>query len=342
MIQTHAYDAWTRDPYRQGAWWDLARMQLGGFPARQFLFLAGVSLVLRYSGDLRRHVDDWASQRGALWRGLEVLIYGLLFRVAAWLISGAQLKDLPEVGKVDILNCIGVSLCLTSLLVRPLHVSGRRFPYAATAVAAAIVLWTPWVQHHPWPAWLPAPIATYLWDATPIGTFPQLPFLAYTLAGAVVGIYWMRQSASGRLGRAMLYTAIVGALVAVAVQYGNRMGYQIYRASKEVPIPAFPSSFAYRTGMCLLMGSVAYLWTRLLPGDRFSPLRLMGQASLWVYLIHVELVYGRATWSIRHRLHPLTVTLLIVLLTGAMVALSWWRIRVLPVWNQRLWARRAG
>ena len=116
MFQTHAYDAWTREPYRQGAYWDLARMQLGGFPARMFLMLAGVSLMLRYAGDARRGISGWPARRGAMLRGLEVLAYGLAFRLAEWLLGGAQRRDLPDLFKVDILNCIGVSLVLTALL----------------------------------------------------------------------------------------------------------------------------------------------------------------------------------------------------------------------------------
>ncbi len=338
MFQTHAYDAWTREPYRDGLYWDLARMQLGGFPARMFLFLAGVSLMLRFAGDARRNVAPWPARMGALWRGCEVLLYGLLFRVAEWLLSGAEAKNLPELFKVDILNCIGVSLMLCALLVPPRP--RYRVPLLAALLAVVVVFATPIVQRWPWPAWLPAPIAAYLWDGTPLGTFPQLPFVAYTLAGAVFGSYWLDAGSRGRLGQALTLTTVVGLVLALAIQWGNRRGYALFAASPTVPIPAFPSSFGYRLGMCLLLAGASYAWTTWRGGTGFSPLRTLGQASLLVYVVHVEMVYGRLTWSLHHRLHPLLVTGLIVLLSGLMIALAWFRVERVGPWLKSQRQRR--
>lgn len=342
MFQTHAYDAWTRDPYRQGAYWDLARMQLGGFPARMFLMLAGVSLMLRYAGDARRGLTAWQARRGAMLRGLEVLGYGLAFRLAEWLLSGAARKNIPDLFKVDILNCIGLSLVITAALVGLEHVSARRPPILAGLATVAVVFLTPIIQRWPWPGWLPPQLAAYLWDSTPLGTFPQLPFVAYTLSGAVVGGLWLGASARGRLAQVLAITSAAGLCLAVLVQWGNSRGYALFVPSPTVSIPAYPSSYAYRLGMCLLFAGLSYAWTSWRGQRGFSPLRTLGQASLLIYVVHVEMVYGRLTWSLHHRLHPLLVTLLILVLTVLMVALAWVRVEI--VGKQRwIWPlRRAG
>jgi len=338
MFQTHAYDAWTREPYRQGAYWDLARMQLGGFPARMFLMLAGVSLMLRYSGDARRGISGWPARRGAILRGLEVLGYGLAFRLAEWLLGGAHRKDLPDLLKVDILNCIGVSLVLTALLIGVEHLKGRRLPLLAGFATLAVVFLTPLIQRWPFPPWLPAALTAYFWDATPLGTFPQLPFVAYTLSGAVVGSLWLRAAAKGRLGWTLAITTAAGAILAVLIQWGNSRGYALFRPTPTVSIPAFPSSYGYRLGMCLVFAGASYAWTSLRPQTRFSPLRTLGQASLLVYVVHVEMVYGRLTWSLHHRLHPVVVTLLIVALSLLMIALAWVRVEIV---GKRRWPWRS-
>lgn len=342
MFQTHAYDAWTREPYRKGLYWDIARMQLGGFPARMFLFLAGVSLMLRYAGDARRGVSPGQARLGALWRGCEVLLYGLLFRVAEWVLSGAEAKNVPELFKVDILNCIGVSLMVSALLVPPRPRGRLAMPLFAAIAALAVAFAAPFVQRLPWPAWLPAPIAAYLWDGTPLGTFPLLPFVAYTLAGTVFGSYWLRASSEHRLARALTISSVLGLILAVAIQWGNQRGIALIAPSPQVPIPAFPSSFGYRLGMCLLLAGASYAWIAWRGSTRFSPLRTLGQASLLVYVVHVEMVYGRLTWSLHHRLHPLVVTGLIVALSALMVALAWFRVERVGPWLRGLRRLRSG
>ena len=65
-----------------------------------------------------------------------------------------------------------------------------------------------------------------------------------------------------------------------------------------------PTWFVIRVG--LLMASLAALFalSRLAAriGITWAPLARFGASSLFVYWIHVELVYGYATWSIHHRL----------------------------------------
>ena len=74
---------------------------------------------------------------------------------------------------------------------------------------------------------------------------------------------------------------------------------------------------------------LAYFWN-LLPGR--SPLQEFGRSSLFVYWIHVELVYGYFAWSLYHRL-PLWGTFVAyaifsVLMYGAVVLrdriAEWW------------------
>lgn len=328
MFQTHAYDAWMREPYRQGGFWELARMQLGGFPARVFLFLAGVSLMLRYSADARRGVSEWQAQRGGMKRGAEVLLYGLLFRLGAWIFGGATRDGARHLFKVDILNCIGVSLVLCSLLVGPRHLKSWRPPIVALLLIPVLVLVAPLLQALPYPRFLPAPLCAYLWDANPMGSFPLFPWLAYALTGCIVGGYWMRCVERRCLGKAMLVTAVVGALLMLAGQIVPALGYYIYFPTPAVPMPAYPISYVYRTGGCFVLAALSYAFCLKVPAPRFSPLRLLGQASLLVYLVHIELVYGFVSWPIRQRLAPIPATVLIVLLTVLMVALAYFRVEV--------------
>ena len=66
-------------------------------------------------------------------------------------------------------------------------------------------------------------------------------------------------------------------------------------------------------------------------GPWLTPLAVLGRASLFVYWIHVELVYGYASWLWRHRL-PIWASVgawlaFTTLMYGAVVARDWWLTR---------------
>src|SRR5262245_42969120 len=118
MFQTHAYDSWTRDADRANLFWWTSR-HLGGFPSRLFLFLAGVSLMLRFEGNRKKNVPLAEARLGAAKRGLEVLALGYLFRLTEWLLGGAGMSFIRDLLRVDILNCIGVSLIIAAYIASP-------------------------------------------------------------------------------------------------------------------------------------------------------------------------------------------------------------------------------
>jgi hypothetical protein len=55
-----------------------------------------------------------------------------------------------------------------------------------------------------------------------------------------------------------------------------------------------PEFFLMRVGFLLLLVSAAYVWCRWGFGQKgFSPLIQLGNTSLLVYWVHIELVYGK-------------------------------------------------
>src|SRR5262249_58188888 len=75
----------------------------------------------------------------------------------------------------------------------------------------------------------------------------------------------------------------------------------VYRASSFWT--SSPTYFAVRVGIIVLTFSVAYALVAVWGAAfRFGPLERLGRASLFVYWIHVELVYGYATLMIHRRL----------------------------------------
>ena len=309
MFQTHCYDAWLGGAARSSTFdmWS----QLGGtFPAPLFLFLAGISFAivtdkLRQKGLAAREIA-----KKTIRRGVEILALGLLFRLQEFAISlgGSPWSDLF---RVDILNTIGVSMMLMGLMCWAVsgrkrkdgdagalaRLSRRRFAWAALLTAAAIsaitpLLWTTWRLR-----FLPWEIESYVNGVHNLGKpqawlFPIFPWAGFAFAGLGFGFTLMSERTQKFSWRFFALAAAAGIALIYAAKFFDSRAAQIY------PVFDFwhtsPEFFMMRVGMLLLLVFFAYAWCRWGLGQvRFSPLIQLGNTSLLVYWVHIELVYGR-------------------------------------------------
>src|SRR3984893_5902967 len=114
MFQTHCYDAWLGGDARNTRFLKGSQL-LGTLPAPLFLFLAGVSCALVTYKLMGKSLSRGEITRAMFSRGAEIFAFGLLFRLQEFLIAWgwAPLSDLL---RVDVLNIIGLSMILMSLL----------------------------------------------------------------------------------------------------------------------------------------------------------------------------------------------------------------------------------
>jgi hypothetical protein len=94
-----------------------------------------------------------------------------------------------------------------------------------------------------------------------------------------------------------------------------------------------PSFFLIRVGMLLVIMAVSYAWCRWGAGSfgagqwGFSPLILLGQASLLVYWVHIEFVYGRVSILPKHRMGIAGASAGLLMISLAMLALAYIRTK---------------
>ena len=94
-----------------------------------------------------------------------------------------------------------------------------------------------------------------------------------------------------------------------------------------------PNFFLIRVGMLLVILAACYAWCRWGFAQRpagalgFSPLILLGQASLLVYWVHLEFVYGRASILPKHSDSIRTASIGLLTIFLAMLALAYLRTR---------------
>jgi len=351
MFQTHCYDSWLGGPARQSRFFMYS--QLGGtFPAPLFLFLAGISFALVIEKLLRKNLPANQIARTTIHRGAEILGFGLLFRLQEYLISWGWAPK-SDLLRVDILNTIGVSMMLMGVLCwLVLRIGGAGAPardlpetsygsgtpskqptvalvLAASGTALLIsllspLLWTTWS-----PDWLPWPIESYINGLHNLGTpqpwlFPLFPWTAFAFAGLAVGFILQSQWARTREVKFFLTVGMAGLALIGLSRWLDAQPHQLY------PVYDYwhttPEFFLIRLGMLMLILTATYAWCRWGAAQwGFSPVIQLGQASLLVYWVHIEFVYGRVSILRKHAEGIPGATGGLLVITLAMLALAYVR-----------------
>jgi uncharacterized membrane protein len=335
MFQTHCYDSWLSPSARRSRFFMAS--QLGGtFPAPLFLFLAGISFALVTEKLLRKNLPPAQIARATIRRGAEIFAFGLLFRLQEYVIAWgwAPLSDLL---RVDVLNTIGVSMMLMGVvcwIVLSLRRGNRTTPAlvltaAGTSLLISLLtppLWTTWRLR-----WLPWPLESYIDGTHNLGTpqpwlFPVFPWAAFAFAGLSAG--FILQSEWARKNETLIFLmAGPAGLVCVAVSRWLDARPQLYTVYDYWHTS--PNFFLIRLGMLLVILSASYAWCRWGPGQwEFSPLMQLGQASLLVYWVHIEFVYGRFSILPKHVQNIRSASLGLLTIFLAMLLLAFLRTRL--------------
>ena len=336
MFQTHCYDSWLSPQARQSRFFMYS--QLGGtFPAPLFLFLAGISFAIVTENLRRKNLPPVQIARTTIGRGAEVFGFGLLFRLQEYLVAWGWAPK-SDLLRVDILNTIGMSMmlmgvvCWLALVIR--RGPGMRVALVLTAAGTALLisllappLWTTWR-----PTWLPWPLESYIDGVHNLGTpqaglFPVFPWTGFAFAGLAVGFILQSSWAREQEPRAFFSLGLAGSLLIEFARWLEAQPRQLYAVNDYWRTS--PSFFLIRVGMLLVILTAAHAWCRWGAGAwGFSPLILLGQASLLVYWVHIEFVYGRVSILPKRvmTIGGASVGLLIIFL--AMLALAHIRIRM--------------
>lgn len=304
MIEAHTLDAWTSLADRSSPAFRYLNI-LGGFAAPLFLWLAGVSLVLAADSKFRATGNREAAHLQLIRRGLEIFVLAFLFRLQALLITPGS--PLITLFRVDILNVMGPSIVAAGLIW---GLVGNRvwLAVAYSVLTMAMAMITPILRSAPMVGMLPTFVQWYIRPAGEHTTFTLFPWAGFVFAGAAVGamLAGARDSYSERRVNILIGAAGAGL---IAIGFYTAALPSIYAASSFWT--SSPTYFLIRAGLLMLiLGTLPFLapLARALP-LAFGWLERFGRGSLFIYWIHVELVYGYATWPLRHRL-PLWQTAL--------------------------------
>ena len=321
MVLAHVVDAWTREADRDRSSYYWATF-LGGLAAPAFLFLAGLGTALSGASQRRRGRSAAEVRRALVLRGLTIFGLAFAFRLQAFILGLGRPVDLL---KVDVLNVMGLALVVAALLWSLVD-DDRGRVWLAVLATAALAFVAPLVRTAGWIDWLPAPLQWYLRPTPGHTNFTLLPLAAFVTAGLAVGVRVAGVKAADdewRLQRALAVLAVLG----TAAAYWASLQPSIYPPGRSTfwgPSPAF---FAIRLGIVLALMPLCWSLRRVMPAGVGAALATLGAASLFVYWVHIELVYGGPAIVLKRRL-PFEASLVATLLV------AWGMARLVP------WARR--
>jgi uncharacterized membrane protein len=270
---------------------------LNGAVAPAFLFMAGFTFAV----SSRRKWEEYLKLGFPLFRQVGRLVFVLLLAYALHLpyfslrkiIREAKPEDLASFFQVDILHTIAVSLLI--LLLALLIVRRERWlRYTSIALAAVVVFTTPVVWDYDFTKVFSLPIASYF-NVMQRSVFPLFPWAAFVFCGTFTSQLFLAAQQSGREGTMMVRLLWSGIAIIVSGLLLDPVLVRVYRTYDFWHTS--PSFFMIRLGIVMTALTVMY-WYEKNFTRRSLVMQTIGQESLFVYALHIVIVYGSA---IRHR-----------------------------------------
>jgi acyltransferase len=318
MVLAHVIDSWTREADRHvEPFYTL--FFIGGVASPLFLFLAGLATAMSAASKARREGGPAAGAALARRRGWEIFGLALLFRLQSQLLG---MGPLTNVLKVDMLNTMGLSIVAASY-VWQLAPSHRARIALLALVTGAITMVTPLVRATPLLTPLPDAIEAYLRPAATYSAFPLFPWAGFLFAGVIVGVLVDAVRTSPRRQMILQIGTAVTAVGGVWLAWRASFLPSIYEQAEFWHDS--PTFFFIRLGLVAVLVPVAWSIEQIVPPPVLRPIALFGRSSLFVYWIHVEMVYGVIAEPIKRELPlwgSLAGTALLTLLLYLLVLLK--------------------
>jgi uncharacterized membrane protein len=293
MIQGHTLDVLLTPASQYSRWynyWLFCR----GFTAPLFMTLSGFGFAIATLRHWDDHLQFGPTVAKRLRRFAFFVILGYSLRLPVH-----SLRDLPWADadawhgfmQVDVLQTIGFTLIALQLMVWILR-TPRRLATVAGIVALVVVFTAPLAWHSSFLTSLPLGLSSILIGSTTGSLFPLMPWSAYILLGAALGVAYIKAGESNpiQLRRAIPFGVLLFS-IGLSLEPVSR-----YLYGTENFWPTSPHLFIARIGFVAAALGIATYLERLIP---IAPktVQSLAEESLLVYFVHVVLLYG-SRWNL--------------------------------------------
>ncbi|HET6267206.1 MAG TPA: heparan-alpha-glucosaminide N-acetyltransferase domain-containing protein [Acidobacteriota bacterium] len=263
---------------------------LNGMIAASFIFASGFAFALV----IDRKLEDFLHWHKSLWqyvgRLLFVLGLGYWLHLPFWSLQKTlhlnEAQALRAFG-ADVLQCIALSLFFC-LFVTFLLRNRKRIAIFLLLVGIGIVLWTPFLYDTDPQTYTSQILGTYI-TAHHNPLFPLFSWSAFLFLGEFLGWVYLEARKQNRERKLFTFLLITGAIMLIG---GFALFYVPWQYHTYAdPAKSSPRQFMLKLGWVWLLLSALWFYEQ-----RFHPkkswLAIVGQESLFVYGLHLLIVYG--------------------------------------------------
>lgn len=292
MIQGHTFDALLDFGLRTHTLFFVHDF-FHGFIAPMFLFASGVAFGTSTFKRWEEHIVPGRriAKRFGKFAGLLVIGYALHLPFFSFtkVLNEATAAEWAAWQQVDALHCIAVTMLLLQGAVLVLK-DERRFVLFSGGLAAVIILLSPVMWSLPLKENLPLWFASYL-NMQNSSWFPLFPWSAYILSGVVYASVFIGAKEHHQATRFMQRSVVYG-LVLMAVMF----------ILVNIPIGLYPPHDVWKANPLIVfarMGFVAVVIAGIFFAEHSVTIpsripQMMGRESLFIYIIHLIIIYGSA------------------------------------------------
>jgi threonine/homoserine/homoserine lactone efflux protein len=264
-----------------------------GLSAPAFLFGAGLTFII----STRRRWEEYHHWGAPLARRVRRLLLVLFLGFAIHLpyfsirkvVLDATASDYLQLFQCDVLHCIGLGLLALHGLVFFFKKESRFYGMVLSAIITVCFL-TPLIWDIDPLPYLPAAAAQMV-NGLHGSPFPLFPYVGFLFAGVIVSWEFLLAAGAGRQRQFMGKLAIIGCALAAAGIVLDVLPIQIYPTYNYWYTS--PNYFILRIGTLLVLTAAFWYaapWFKKAP----TALTVLGRESLFVYVLHLILLYGSA------------------------------------------------
>jgi peptidoglycan/LPS O-acetylase OafA/YrhL len=293
--------------------WDQPAWEPRGITTALFLLVCGWAMVAALD---HRPASARSAYGRHVGRALLLIFVGYLLRWPGWEVVRALGWSEALQARLfgfDALQCIGVSLVVGATVLALARGSRSR-----TVALGVLAVGLPLASPMAWQLGVQVPMGLRQAIGVEGSPFPLFPWAGFFFAGALVA--WLSRLLQPGWPQGLALAVLGAGLLGVTSRFPQDWG------------PASAWLVAFRVGQGLLvLAAVSCIPVRL--SRLFAPL---GRLSLWVYVLHLPVLYGWAgTQGLAERVGP-TLTLGLALLAGLGLLVACYVVARVVRWLRRL------
>lgn len=290
MLQGHTFDALLAPGVKLNSFYFIHDF-FHGFVGPMFLFASGVAFGVSTMKKWEKHlhINRVVMKRLGRFIGLIIIGYALhlpFFSLPKILYNSTP-REVAALFQVDALHCIAVTLMIMQICVLIVR-TAKRLTVLAGALMAVIVLTAPIIWSMPLTLYLPLWCTSYC-NVDNHSWYPLIPYSAFVLGGICYAFLFLKSKERQQTTRFMERGVVAGmAAIAGAVIVAN-IPVDFYGPNDFWRVN--PAAVVARFGFLLIAASSLFFAERMIRIPAKLPV-VMGSESLFIYIVHLLVVYG--------------------------------------------------